>query len=197
MEHSEDDIISKLRAGDESAYRYLFSRHYPIMCHIAAQYVQDDFLAEAIAGDIIFHIWEIRNSLSITTSLRIYLVRAVRNRCLDYLKSKRMQHELSISKASQAEQTAVSYINSDDYPLGRLLASEMEDRIANAIESLPDECRRVFKMSRFDGLSNHDIADRLGISVNTVKYHISHALQLLRTQLRQIIITAFVILIQN
>ena len=80
-------IIEQLKAGKERAYKFLYDRHYQILCHVAAQYVRDDFLAETIVGDVIFHLWEIREQLEIRTSIRSYLMQSVKNRCLDYLKS--------------------------------------------------------------------------------------------------------------
>lgn len=58
------------------------------LCHVANQYLNDNFLSETIVGDVIFHLWEIRETLNITISIRSYLIKAVRNRCIDYLKSR-------------------------------------------------------------------------------------------------------------
>nr|WP_238319211.1 sigma-70 family RNA polymerase sigma factor [Segatella baroniae] len=69
------------------------------------------------------------------------------------------------------------------HPLGHLLEKELEQAVGEAVERLPEDCRRVFKMSRFDGKKNAEIAQELGISVNTVKYHIKNALRLLQQQL--------------
>ena len=89
-------MVELLKEGDERAYRYLYDRHYPILCHVAAQYVGDDFLAETIVSDVIFHLWEIRERLSIESSLRSFLVQSVRNRCLDYLRSQQVEREQSV-----------------------------------------------------------------------------------------------------
>ena len=85
MENTELFIIEGLKQGKEEAYRYLYEHHYVALCHVAKEYVGDEALAEHLVGDVIFHLWEVRESLDIRISLRSYLVRAVRNRCLDYL----------------------------------------------------------------------------------------------------------------
>lgn len=121
MERTEALIIDQLKRGNEEAYKYLYDKHYPILCHIASQYVHDDFLAETIVGDVIFHIWEIREELQITMTLRSYLVRCVRNRCLDYLKSQYHCHEIQMSGISSNELPVLGYLQDDHYPLGRLL----------------------------------------------------------------------------
>lgn len=175
----------------------MYDNHYPVLCHLAAQYVHDDFLAETIVGDIIFHLWEIRASLNIETSLRGYLVCCVRNRCLDYLKSQHNQREVSINGIGSDDMPVVGYIHNDDYPLGRLLEHELESEIMSAIGRLPEECRRVFRLSRMEGKKNDEIAAELNISVNTVKYHIKHALALLNGDLRKYLISMILIFLNN
>jgi RNA polymerase sigma-70 factor (ECF subfamily) len=175
MDRTESLIIEQLRLGNEEAYRYLYDKHYPVLCHVACQYVHDDFLSETIAGDVIFHIWEIRADLNIRTTIRSYLVSCVRNRCKDYLKSQYHLREVRIPEDSSVSVPGTNYLEDDDYPLGRLLERELEERIRQAIDRLPSQCRQVFKMSRFEGKHNPEIAEQLGISVNTVKYHLRYA----------------------
>mgnify|MGYP002418182439 CR=1 FL=1 len=87
MEHTETLIVEQLKTGNEDAYQYIYDRHYALLCHVASGYVRDQFLAETIVGDTIFHLWEIRETLEISVSIRSYLLRAVRNRCINYLNS--------------------------------------------------------------------------------------------------------------
>jgi len=197
MERTEKIILEQLRAGNEKAYKFLYDNHYPVLCHLAARYVHDDFLAETIVGDIIFHLWEIRASLNVETSLRSYLVRCVRNRCLDYLKSQHNQREVSINGIGSDDMPVVGYIHNDDYPLGRLLEQELEGEIMRAIGRLPEECRRVFRLSRMEGKKNDEIAAELNISINTVRYHIKHALTLLNGDLRKYLISLILVFINN
>lgn len=186
MDRTEKIIVRQLKEGREKAYEFVYNYHYPILCHIAEQYVHDSFLAETIVSDVIFHVWEIRDSLNIQTSIRSYLAQSVRNRCLNYLNSQVQQRELVLDKGNITDLPLVKYIQSDDYPLGRLLSEELEDRISEAIERLPEECRRVFCMSRFEGMKNQEIAKALGLSINTVKYHMKRALALLQDDLHNI-----------
>ena len=182
MDLSESLIIRELKEGNEHAYRYVFDAHYDVLCVIASRYLHDDFLAESVVGDVIFHLWETRENINIQTSLRQYLVRSVRNCCLDYLKSRRVRHEQTLSTLSDDGRLLEKPVG-HDHPLGYLLEKELEQTINDAIERLPVDCRRVFKMSRFDGKKNAEIAQELGISVNTVKYHMKQALRLLQQQL--------------
>ena len=80
-------------------------------------------------------------------------------------------------------------ILSDSHPLGILLERELENEIYKAIDKLPDECRRVFAKSRFEGKSYEEISGELGISINTVKYHIKNALASLHAHLSKYLIS--------
>lgn len=195
MDRTEEIIIRQLKEGKEKAYKFLYDYHYPVLCHIAEQYVHDTFLSETIVSDMIFHLWEIRTTVNISTSIRSYLAQSVRNRCLNYLKSQVQQHEVVFGKSNLIDLPLIRYIKSDDYPLGRLLVDELEDKISEAIDNLPEECRRVFKLSRFEGKKNQEIAEELCISINTVKYHIKHALTLLQENLHQYLMGIFLFFI--
>lgn len=149
MEITERIIIEQLKQGNEEAYKYLYRHHYALLCHIAREYVGDDFLAETLVGDVVFHLWEVHETLDIQVSLRSYLVRAVRNHCMDYLSSKKERTEVAFSAIP--EEGEMRYLLSDDYPLGSLLEHELEEEIHHAIRNLPEVCRKVFIKSRFEG----------------------------------------------
>lgn len=199
MEQTETFIIQQLKEGQERAYRYVYDRHYQILCHVAAQYVHDDFLAETIVGDVIFHLWEVRETIEIKTGLRSYLMTCVRNRCLDYLKSQYNQREVKMSATPGISDDfpVFNYIKGDDYPLGHLLEQELESEIMKAVDSLPEECGRVFRLSRFEEKKYEEIARELGISVNTVKYHVKHALVLLHEALGKYLAAAILLLVEQ
>lgn len=193
MEHTEKLIVDQLKRGNEEAYKYIYDHHYVLLCHVANQYVRDTFLAETIVGDVIFHLWEIRGSLNITTSIRSYLIRAVRNRCLDYINSEHEKREVSFSGLVSQEMPEERYLQSDNYPLGTLLERELENEIRIAIRKLPAECRRVFEKSRFEEKKYEEIATELNISINTVKYHIKNALALLQKELNKYLIALYLL----
>ena len=189
MEHTETLIVEQLKTGNEDAYQYIYDRHYALLCHVANGYVKDQFLAETIVGDTIFHLWEIRETLEISVSIRSYLLRAVRNRCINYLNSEWEKREIAFSSLMPDEITDDKMTISDSHPLWTLLERELEEEIYKAIDKLPNECRRVCDKSRFEGKSYEEISQELGISVNTVKYHIKNALASLQTNLSKYLIT--------
>jgi len=185
MTIEEQAIINSLKQGDNQAYKYIYDHHYVLLCKIAYEFLKDDFIAETIVNETISHVYEIRESLQITSSLRSYLVRAVRNRCINYLQLEYKRKEKRINTINNTNEWLNSIAESDEYPLAILLEKELEHEIFHAIENLPEECKRVFKMSRFENKSYEEIARNLNISINTVKYHIKNALAKLAQKLNK------------
>lgn len=183
MESSEHNIIDLLKQGENTAYKYIYDNYYVLLCAVAHEYLQDDFLAENIVEDLIFNLWEKRNEFNITTSLRSYLIRSVRNRCINYLTRSREKNEVSFSGATPSEKRKIHSSHTFEYPSAILLVNELEEKINQAIENLPKESKAIFKMSRFEDKGYDQIARETGISVNTVKYHIKKALAQLNREL--------------
>ena len=194
----EKQIIERLKRGDERAFRYIYDRHYVLLCRFAEQLLNDLPLAEEVVDDVIFYLWEHRTEVEITYSLRAYLIRAVRNRCLNELNSLGNRIESRVSSLSVAENLEFldAIFVEERTPLGHLLEQELEDELLRRIDELPSECKAVFKKSRFEGKKYEEIAEVLHISVNTVKYHIKNALAYLQekmgTYLKLLIIYIFI-----
>ena len=184
MNTGEREIIEGLKRGDNDAYKYVYDCHYSLLCKLARAFLKDDFLAQTLVDDTIFHIYEKRATLNIDSTLRGYLVRSVRNRCISYLRSKRERTEINFSAVDMRDDWAESIVEEHGYPLATLLENELEREILAAVERLPVECRRVFEKSRYEGKTYEAIARELNISINTVKYHIKNALLRLHEALK-------------
>ena len=177
MKYTEEKLLVRLKDGEEAAWKQVFSDHWLSMCFLALQYLSDEQLARGVASDVMSHLWEIRDTLTIKQSLRSYLLQAVRHRCLDILGSKTARAEksaLAIDECLQAE------MRDEDHPLNLLLEKELEASVIRVINTLPPQTRKVFLKSRSEGLTYPQIAEQLGISVNTVRYHMKLAFSILR-----------------
>ncbi len=178
-------IIKHLRKGNEAVFKYIYEHHYVLLCRIANQILSDTALSEEIVNDVIFYLWEYRHEVEITHSIRAYLIRSVRNRCLNELKSLRYRREKSFSSFITLE--SIEFLDTifidENQPLGILLEQELEQELIQSIEELPIECRTVFKKSRFEQKKYKEIAIELGVSINTVKYHMKNALAILQKRM--------------
>jgi len=175
----EDDDIELLKGiadGEESAYKELFIRYYAQLVVFARKVVYDDDLARDLVQDVIVAFYEKRQDIKIHSSLKAHLYQSVRNRCLNQIKHSqiRRDHHANIYQTKK---------NDEAYVEDKLQETELEQRIFSVIQTLPTQCKRIFEMSRFDGTSNQEIADKLDISKRTVETQISKALKVLRTQM--------------
>lgn len=176
VQPTEQDAVAAIRQGDERAYEVVFRQQYAPLCRYARQFLPDADDAEEEVQAMFFALWEKRDGLFITTSLKSYLFRAVHNRCLNRIKHFAIRDEHRQHTIYAGETTVES-------PMQSLLGDELADRLRVAIRKLPEQCRLAFTLSRFDELTYGEIAGQLGISPKTVENQIGKALRILRTEL--------------
>ena len=170
-------LVRRLKEGKESAYEALFKEYYVRLVIHASKYVEDGEVAKELVQDLFVNIYEKRESLNINTSLSSYLYRAVQNRSINYLNTQKNKAKYS----QYIQNTTDNYENSVENIIGK---SELESALFSAISELPEKCRLIFKLNRFEGLSNGEIAERLELSKRTVETQISKALKILRSKLQ-------------
>jgi len=184
MSLNNEELIKGLKDGDERAYKELYDIHYEALCIIALDLVKDYYIAETLVNDLIFSLWENRKEFRINQSLRAYLVRGIRNRCLNYLEHIQRKEDVYRSLSEQYNQNrSIGKFYRED-PFYRLLEKELDEQIKNAIQKLPDLTRNIFLSSRHAGMTYDEIAKEQKLSVDSVKYHIKSALSKLRDELQ-------------
>lgn len=191
MTDLEKELIDSIKKGNPKSFELVFKTYYKKLCTFAFDYTRQLETAEDIVKDFFVAFWDNRNSLEIKTSLSGYLFRSVRNACINYLlRNKERKNTISMEEVNWIE-IKINEPVSNDYPIGNLLAKELEGQIYNIIEKLPEACREIFKLSRFDDLSHKKIAELLHISENTVKVQIYRALKHLKETISVIAILLF------
>ena len=173
----EAQLLNEIKKGDNQAFEYLFKTYYPRLRGYAIRFVEDEETARDIIQECFMRFWEKREMLS-AVSVTSLLFAMVRNGCLNYLK------HLSIVEKHQIEYLATidgeEHLYHTDFSLDaehKLLYAELQEQINIVIGQLPERSREVFLMSRFKGLKNREIADKLQISTTAVEKHISKALK--------------------
>jgi RNA polymerase sigma-70 factor (ECF subfamily) len=176
MELENESIGTLLAQRDEAAFEQVFKTHFKRLHAYAFTILRDEVLAEEMVQQVFFKLWERNENLSLTGSVSSYLYRAVHNESLNYIKHQKVRsnHQLNV---------AYSMKNEVEHPAKKIMAGELEKKIHSALNELPEQCRTIFQMSRFDELKYREIADKLGISVKTVESQMSKALRLLRVKL--------------
>lgn len=173
----EKDLIVRLKKGDQTAFELLFHFYYPGLVVYSTQFTTDRMEAEEIVQDFFVRLWQRHQQLNLTDSLKSYLFLSVKNGCLNYLKHKKVE-EKYIKQMAELSNQHIAY-DPDLY-----IASELQEKVKNVIELLPEKCREIFMMSRIQGLKNEEIAANLNISKRTVETQISKALKVLRLELK-------------
>ena len=181
MEYSDQQLINGIKQGDIAVFEELYKRYYIFLCLIAGHIVRNPSDAEEIVSDVFVRLWNIREKVDITTSLKAYLVKAVRNTSINYLEQSKIRNKLTDS-LSNSDYELLAW--DSDYPLGQLYEKEIMNILDHGINTLPDACREIFILSRNEGLTYYKIAGKLGISVNTVKTQMKIALACLREMLK-------------
>lgn len=176
MQVIDNQIFDAVKTGDESAYEQLFRAFYPRLCGFAATLVTDREEAEEVVQTLFCRLWEQRDTLEVTTSVQAYLFRAVRNASLNHLKKVKIRDTYKAHNLATMEQN-------HEFQPDHAVHSELRQALEKAISGLPEQCRIIFKMSRFEELKYKEIADKLGISPKTVENQMGKALKVLRLQM--------------
>jgi len=177
VELTEQQHFDALASGDITAFEMYFKSFYQPLCNYAYSFLQDRDEAEEIVQSTFLSVWEKRESLKFHTSGKSYIYAMVRNACLNAIKHEKIKQRYAGEEMALAEPGYES--------VSQTMASiELEARIQMAIEKLPEQCRLVFKLSRFEELKYSEIAEQLQISVKTVENHMGKALKLMREQLK-------------
>jgi len=157
-------------------YESVFREHYEPLTRYAHSILKNQEEAEDAVQRLFVKFWEKRFELQVDNT-RAYLYRATYNTCLNQVKStKNSRYHVSDSDA---------IIATSDEASDRVLGEELQVQIAEAMDALPEKCRQVFQLSRFEEKSYKEISEELNISVKTVENHIAKALKIMRVELAE------------
>jgi len=176
MEFQDEQIALRLSKRDEAAFEQVFKTHYKNLHAYAFTILRDEDEAEEMVQQVFFKLWERSEHLSFSGSIAAYLYRAVHNESLNFIKHQKV-------KADHQMHVAYSMKNRSEQAQPKMIRKELENKFREALNELPEQCRTVFQLSRFEDMKYKEIADKLDISVKTVENHMGKALKLLRTKL--------------
>ncbi len=159
------------------------------MCFFAQKYVKDFETAREIAQSAFISLWEKRETIDMSRPVKSYLAMVIHNKCTNYLRDNRKfdQYILAIENLPEVPE----YDGADV-----LIEEELKTKIDLSIAELPEKCREIFVLNRYENLKYQEIADRLQISVKTVETQMSKALQHMRIRLAEFI-TVFLVLVSS
>ena len=172
------ELLERLRTGCQDSYTALFHLYYKDLVLFAGTFIQDQDVCEDIVQNIFVRLWNEHDHLSISASLKSYLLSATRNGCVDYIRHQEVHRQYADSfflESGLTTQEAEKY----------LLYFELQKELKRAIDRLNDLQRKCFILSRIHGMKYSDIADLLQISLRTVELKIAQAIKLLKEYLKE------------
>lgn len=167
---------------DEKMFEFLFKAYYPRLTAFAKKFIVDKVEVDDIIQDVFLKVWEKRKEVDEDT-FQSYLFTLVRNACINHVKHKKIAHNYRIDIEINTKAEGLYYADFFSDPLHQTIFNEVQNEIEKVIQNLPKQTQNVFRLSRFEGLKNAEIADKLKISIRTVEKHNTKALQKLKTHL--------------
>ena len=167
--YGDQELVQFMQNGDERVLTEIYNRYWDKMLAVAFNRLGNQEEAEECVQDVLYKFWNLRADFFLTkVELSNYLARAIRNQSFNML-DRRYRERIKSENYTPAKD--INLLS----PERQLMIRELQQQIDNSINSLPPQCQLVFKLSRQDGLSNKEIAEKLNLSENTVKSHIKKA----------------------
>lgn len=169
------DIFHRIKEGDVLSFNKLFDTYYTSLCFFAVKFLADIDISRSLVQQLFVDLWMKRDKLDTIRSVKSYLYTSVRNRCIDQLRLKQNTLEMS------SEFEDITRIPFHDL----VEEAEINDLINNSVNQLPEKCREIFILCRYEGLRYTDVAQKLNLSVKTVEMQMGIALRRLRESIKR------------
>ncbi len=172
-------LFHAVSEGDEKAFEQLYKLYFPRLYSFALKIIADSDLAKDTVQNVFIRLWETHETFR-HEHPEAFLYRMVRNASLNYVRHLKVVDNLKSKIKDQLLGEELYYIDLVGNEPYLLIEKELQEKVSEVMNSLPEKCRIVFRMSRIEGLKNQEIADRLNVSIKAVEKHISKALSVYR-----------------
>jgi RNA polymerase sigma-70 factor, ECF subfamily len=178
------ELVQLLKEGDEKAFELIFHHYFDGLCLFSQSITKNHDVAQEIVEEIFVSIWVNYKINPVVTSIKSYLYQSVYHNSLKYISRLRKNIVSFDDPKVRFGSNGIAEAFSDDYPVANLIVRELEEKAEKAIQSLPTQCRQIYLLNRDENLKYHEIAERLQVTVGTVKTQMSRAFAKLREELQ-------------
>lgn len=179
-----DFFFLRFKNGDELAFEKIFKSNNPLIIGFCNQFISDWDKSKSLAQEAFINLWLNREKIETINGIKAFLYTYAKSCCLNYIRHRKIISKYEDSKLqSKEDQLNREVLESFDF--NSLEFIELEALLMRSIDELPDQCRRVFMLSRFEGKKNKEIADDLNISVKSVEANITRALKTLKSNMAE------------
>lgn len=175
LDLNNEQLIPLLLSGDESTFESVYKHFLKPLHSYAITILRDEEAAKGTVQNIFLKLWERKHTLNFNGSIKAYLYSAVYHECLNYIRHEKV-------KLNHQDHLVYTMKNTEEQDKG-IEFSDLKDKLQQVLNNLPEKCRTVFQLSRFEELKYREIADQMGISVKTVEAQMGKALKILRHEL--------------
>lgn len=191
IDQIDEHIIMQINDGSEQAFSELYKAYYTYLNTIAIYYLFDKNVSLEVVDDVFLNIWYKRRNL--IYPVHSYLIRAVQNGCLNYIRTQRTLQSVLDTHQEQLSTFQEECILSTPAPLQDVELKETETEIRQAVNQLPPKCRSIFEAYFYAGKSAEEIALEMGLTVSTVRVQIKNALDKLKQMLKHLLFILFLV----
>ncbi len=186
MNPLENEICANIRLGDEKAFNTLFKGYYSSLCRYAYDILRDQESSKEMVLDLFVHIWESRATFTVTSSLKGYLYRSVHNQCLNYIRNRKTRKVIDfVSSDDEKNRTLLLNIEVPPVIIEKLISEQLENDLQRAMDTLPEQCRKIFYLCRFENLTYPEISIKLNLALSTVKAQMLRAISKLSKEIEK------------
>lgn len=178
------DLLVQIQKGNMEAFEKLYFNMQPRLFAFSRKFIDDPEIARDIVQEIFHEFWENRHTSRIQTSVKAYLFRSLHNKCLNFIRNQKVQEKYTSYVEVKLKEAELLYFDQDMGGYKSIFLQEIQDIFKKSMENLPESCREVFILSRMEGLTNKEIAEKLNISLRTVENQIYRALKTLKVNLK-------------
>lgn len=176
LNDQEREVIEQLRDGSKEAFRLMFDEVGPKIYAFALSYLKNEFEAEELLQEVFLKLWEVRSSLDSSRNLKSFLFKICINLIYDFIRRKNIEQVY-------LDYSGKNNPSSGDNTWHEVIYNDMLNNLQQLIAAMPEQRQRIFRMSKEDGLSNEEIADRLNLSKRTVENQLYRAVSFLKEKI--------------
>lgn len=173
----DSDLTRQIKSGEKQAYQILFERYAPKIYYFALPYLKSNADSEELVQDVFLKVWEKREFLDSNQNIKAFIFKIAINTIYDFIRRKNIENAFQeFSKANNRDNSNNTW--------DTVIFEEMQARINILIAQMPEQRRKIFRLSKNKGCSNEEIAQQLNLSKRTVENQLYRALSFLKEQLK-------------
>lgn len=175
---SDNLLVTRIQHNDKDAFKSLYNRYSKKIYFFSLKHLSNNIEAEELVQSVFINVWENRKSLDATLSVKAYIYKAAVNYIYNYLRKKIIHARFIESEIQKGEIYS-------DLTYEQVFLNDLERSINSVVETLPSQQQKIFRLSRYEGMTHKEIASKLDLSVRTVENQMYRALKVLRTILKE------------